>query len=53
MISHHQWKKYCQKSIKYNTIPGDHFSIFRMPDAVEFAKLFIEVLNAAKEKMSK
>jgi fengycin family lipopeptide synthetase D/gramicidin S synthase 2/tyrocidine synthetase-3 len=53
MIAHHQWEKYCRESIKYNTIPGDHFSIFRVPDVVKFAKLFREALDAAKEKANK
>ena len=48
-IKQGRWKKYCCQSIKYYTISGDHFSIFKMPNVVELAEVFDKVLHAARE----
>ncbi|MCU0289616.1 MAG: non-ribosomal peptide synthetase, partial [Acidobacteria bacterium] len=40
-----RWNEYCESAIEYYNIPGDHFSIFKMPYIEKFARLFQEVLK--------
>jgi amino acid adenylation domain-containing protein/FkbM family methyltransferase len=47
-INEHAWQEYTNIPIKYHTVKGDHFTIFRMPGVVEFAALFDIVLDKAK-----
>ena len=39
------WKNYCKKSIKYYEIKGDHYSIFKIPQVLEFAKTFCQTIE--------
>ncbi len=48
-IAQGQWKKYCRTAIHYYTVSGDHFSIFKSPDVVEFVQLFENVLRTAAD----
>jgi len=40
-----KWKTYCNKSINYFKIPGNHLSMMKMPLVRGFSRLFDEVLN--------
>jgi thioesterase domain-containing protein/acyl carrier protein len=40
-----KWGIYCTKPVKIYDIPGDHFSIFKMPGVKEFAHLFDKITN--------
>lgn len=39
------WDEYCEAGVKYYTIPGDHFSIFKKPQVEKFAQIFQESLK--------
>jgi thioesterase domain-containing protein/acyl carrier protein len=39
------WDLYCREPLIRHEVPGDHFSILRMPDVGDFAELFAGVLN--------
>jgi thioesterase domain-containing protein len=48
------WNDYCKKSIKCYEIKGNHYSIFKMPQVLESAKIFcqtIEKLNKARSRL--
>jgi tyrocidine synthetase-3 len=40
-----RWNGYCKESIKFYEIKGDHYSIFRRPRVLEFAKIFCQTVN--------
>lgn len=40
------WNAYCHNSITSYEISGDHFSIFKMPDAARFVELFERILKS-------
>jgi fengycin family lipopeptide synthetase D len=42
------WSNYCSKPIAFYEVEGDHFSIFEIPETLEFAKLFNRVFEAEK-----
>ena len=44
------WNKYCHQPIKFHKLIGDHFSIFKNPEVVEFAKIFDEAIRNSKMK---
>ncbi|UCH95943.1 MAG: amino acid adenylation domain-containing protein, partial [Candidatus Aminicenantes bacterium] len=44
------WNHYCKKPVKYCKIPGDHFSIFKMPEVEAFAKRYKKVMTGKQEK---
>ncbi|MCX6583712.1 MAG: thioesterase domain-containing protein [Candidatus Aminicenantes bacterium] len=46
-----RWDEYCELSVEYHTIPGDHFSIFKMPDVEKFARVFQEVLSRRTHRL--
>jgi thioesterase domain-containing protein len=46
------WKNYCYTPVIYHTINGDHYSIFRHPQVMEFAHLFNELLKNTNETKS-
>jgi amino acid adenylation domain-containing protein len=39
------WNAYCDMPIKFYEIPGDHYSIFKMPQVLEFAKIFCQAIG--------
>jgi thioesterase domain-containing protein/acyl carrier protein len=47
-IKQNRWNKYCRKSIKCYMIPGDHFSIFKIPDVVKLTETFVNVLDTSE-----
>ena len=46
-----RWDEYCELSVEYHTIPGDHFSIFKMPNVEKFAWVFQEVLSRRTHRL--
>lgn len=44
-IDTRKWNGYCKGPIRIYEIPGDHFSIFKNPGVVTFAKLFDEIIQ--------
>ena len=44
------WDGYCDLPIRYYTVSGDHFSIFRKPYVEGLAREFQEALEKAREK---
>ncbi|NOQ25140.1 MAG: AMP-binding protein, partial [Bacteroidales bacterium] len=44
------WNKYCNQPIKFHKLIGDHYSIFKNPEVVEFAKVFDEAIRDSKMK---
>jgi amino acid adenylation domain-containing protein/FkbM family methyltransferase len=40
-----RWKKYCQKPLISYKIPGDHYSILKMPEVARFAQSFMKILK--------
>jgi thioesterase domain-containing protein len=47
VIDGEKWSIYCDKPVKVYNIPGDHFSLLKMPGVMEFAALFAGVINNA------
>ncbi|NIM12655.1 MAG: amino acid adenylation domain-containing protein, partial [Candidatus Aminicenantes bacterium] len=45
VIDAEKWNIYCDKPVKVYDIPGDHFSLLKMPEVVKFAKLFAKMIN--------
>ncbi|MCP5050062.1 MAG: hypothetical protein GY940_23050, partial [bacterium] len=43
IINHEVWNRYCQKSVKFRQIDGDHYSIFEMPHVAEFGAKFCKL----------
>jgi surfactin family lipopeptide synthetase A/fengycin family lipopeptide synthetase D len=43
------WNEYCAEPVIYHEVEGDHHSIFKQPDVIEFVRLFNEIL---KEKQT-
>jgi thioesterase domain-containing protein len=39
------WNKYCTQPVEFYEVRGDHFSIFKRPNVVEFAQIFAEALQ--------
>jgi thioesterase domain-containing protein len=44
------WSNYCSKPIAFYEVEGGHFSIFEIPEALEFARLFNRVFEAEKKE---
>jgi amino acid adenylation domain-containing protein len=44
------WNKYCHQPVKFHKVTGDHFSIFKNPEVIEFAKVFDEAIRESKMK---
>ncbi|HLP57477.1 MAG TPA: amino acid adenylation domain-containing protein, partial [Candidatus Deferrimicrobium sp.] len=39
------WQRYCAAEINYYETPGDHFSILKLPQVIELAKIFSKILK--------
>ncbi|MCP5052116.1 MAG: amino acid adenylation domain-containing protein, partial [bacterium] len=48
-IDQGQWSRYFREPLEFNTIDGDHFSIFTKPVVIEFAKTFEEIIDKHRE----
>jgi thioesterase domain-containing protein/acyl carrier protein len=46
IIKEQGWNNFCFNPIKIHQIPGDHYSIFKMPQVAAFAKTFDKALAA-------
>ncbi|NIO87699.1 MAG: amino acid adenylation domain-containing protein [Candidatus Aminicenantes bacterium] len=44
-----KWNLYCRDSIRWYEIPGDHFSIMKMPEVASLAKLFDKIVRRTTE----
>jgi amino acid adenylation domain-containing protein len=44
-VNAEKWNVYCKEPIRIYHITGDHYSIFKVPGVIEFAKLFDRVIN--------
>ena len=45
-----EWNNYSNEPLKFYEVTGDHFSIFKLPETIEFAKIFDRVLTPAAMK---
>jgi thioesterase domain-containing protein len=43
-IKFNYWKNFAHKGVEFYVIKGDHYSIFRMPQVADFARIFSNVL---------
>jgi thioesterase domain-containing protein/acyl carrier protein len=48
-----QWNNYCQEPLKFFEVMGDHFSIFELPETIQFAKLFDRVFITGSSRVEK
>jgi len=52
-IDHSLWEKYCNKTIIYHAIQGNHYSIFKKPDVFKLIAIFDKVLQSLEKKLNK
>jgi len=43
-INHIKWQKYARQQVKFYEINGNHYSIFQLPEVMDFAKKFNAIL---------
>ncbi|UCH93306.1 MAG: acyltransferase domain-containing protein [Candidatus Aminicenantes bacterium] len=44
------WNKYCTQAAEFYKVTGNHFSIFKKPNVVEFSRIFSEALRIAESQ---